>query len=329
MTMADILILNRSEVEELLTLETIIPVIEKAFIAFADGRSKAFPVVRERLAEHRGIFGIKSGYLMDEDVIGLKAGGFWLDNPNRGLTAHQSTTVMFDPASGLPTALIDGNHITTIRTAAVGALAARVLARENARTAAVVGCGTQGTAQAEALCHVRPIKQIRAYDVSAENLRRFAESLRARGVTVQVCRNAEDAVRGADAVVTATPGNAPSVRNDWVGPGMHVSAFGSDTTGKVEMEAAIFQRATVVVDDVNQAITIGETQHAIAQGLIGREDIHATLGEILAGRKTGRTRDHEITLFDATGLAFQDLVAGHLAKRLAEERGMGRRVRLS
>jgi len=113
--MAEVLILSRAEMESLLTLEAIVPVIEKAFIAFNEGRTAAYPVVRELVEEHRGVFGIKSGYLMNEEVIGLKAGGFWLGNPDRGLTAHQSTTVMFDPRTGLPTAFMDGNHITGIR----------------------------------------------------------------------------------------------------------------------------------------------------------------------------------------------------------------------
>ncbi len=327
--MADILILNRGELEELLTLETMIPEIERAFVAFSEGRTKAYPVVRETIPHHRGIFGIKSGYLMDEEVVGLKAGGFWLDNPSRGLTAHQSTTLMFDPKTGQPTALMDGNHITTIRTAAVGALAARCLSREDSKTAAVLGCGTQGTAQAEALCHVRAITEIHAYDVKAENLEKFAKKLQGRGIDVQPMQNAEQAVSGADVVITATPGIAPVLRAAWVGAGMHISAFGTDTVGKVEVEPALFQRVTVVVDDLDQSTTIGETQHAVAQGLIGRDDINATLGEILAGKKAGRSGDDEITLFDATGLAFQDLIAGHLATRLARKRGLGQTIRIS
>jgi alanine dehydrogenase len=328
--MAEILILNRAELEELLTLDTMIPAVEKAFIAFAEGRTKAYPVVREKVQHHKGIFGIKSGYLMNEEVIGLKAGGFWLDNPSKGLTAHQSTTVMFDPTTGQPTAIMDGNHITTIRTAAVGALAARLLCRENVKTAAVLGCGTHGTGQAKALCHVRSsIESIRAYDVERENLERFARNLGARGLDVQTTQSAEKAVRGADVVITATPGHDPVLWADWIEPGMHVSAFGSDTVGKVEVEAALFERARVVVDDIDQAITIGETQHAVKQGIIQREDIHATLGELLVGRKPGRTTDDEVTLFDATGLAFQDLIAGYLATRLAGERGMGQRVKIS
>jgi ornithine cyclodeaminase len=327
--MADLLILNRSEVEELLTLDTIIPVIEKAFIAFADGRTKAYPVVREKVEHHKGIFGIKSGYLLNEEVIGLKAGGFWLDNPMKGLTAHQSTTVMFDPASGQPTALMDGNHITTIRTAAAGALAAKKLSRENAKIAAVLGCGTQGAGQTEALCRVRSIEEIRAHDTDPSALKSYAERFAGRGVIVTTTQVPEDAVRDADVIITATPGRQPVLSADWVEPGVHISAFGSDTVGKVEVEAALFPRAKVVVDDVEQAATIGETQHPVSRGLMGREDIHATLGEILAGRKPGRAGNDEITLFDATGLAFQDLIAGHLAMKLAQERKMGKWLKIS
>ncbi len=327
--MADVLILNREEMESLLTLEAVVPVIEKAFVAFADGRTVAYPVVREEVRAHRGIFGIKSGYLMDEEVIGLKAGGFWLGNPERGITAHQSTTVMFDPRTGLPTALMDGNHITTIRTAAVGALAARCLARKDARVAAVLGTGTQGIGQAEALCHVLPIETIRAYDPFPRNLQSFTDVFQARGVAVETFTGAEEAVREVDVIVTATPSKEPVLRADWVKAGTHVSAFGTDTRGKNEVEAALFGQATVVVDDVAQAVTIGDTQHPVAQGIIGPDDIHATLGEILAGRQGGRTSSDEITLFDATGLAFQDLIAGQLAMTLAEEQGLGKRVILS
>ena len=326
--MAEVLIINRSEMEKLLTLESLLPVIERAFVAFTDGQTVAYPVVREPVSAHRGIFGIKSGYLIEEGVIGLKAGGFWLDNPDAGLTRHQSTTVMFDPATGLPTAFMDGNHITAIRTAAVGALAARELARPDARTAAILGCGMQGVGQAEALCLVRPIEEIRAFDIVPENVERFGESLRPSGVEVKACNNALEAVRGADIVVTVTPAKEPILCSDWIKQSMHVSAFGSDTRDKNEVEAGLFRRAKVVVDDVTQATTLGDTHHAVDQGLFHADDIHATLGEILAGRKKGRTSDEEITLFDATGLAFQDLVAGALAVKLAAEQGVGTRVSL-
>ena len=327
--MADVLILSRAEMETLLTLDAIVPVIEKAFIAFSKGRTVAYPVVREFVEEHRGVFGIKSGYLMNEEVIGLKAGGFWLGNPDRGLTAHQSTTVMFDPRTGLPTAFMDGNHITSIRTAAVGALAARELAREDSRTAAVLGCGMQGKGQMEALCLMRPIRTIRAFDVVPEKAELLAAELRTADLEVQTCEDAEAAVRGADIVVTTTPAKEPVLRADWIEPGVHVSAFGTDTNNKNEVEAELFQRATVVVDDVAQAISIGDTHHAVERGLISVDDIDATLGEILQGRASGRTRGDSITLFDATGLAFQDLVAAQLAVDLAEAQGLGTRVSIS
>ena len=307
-----------------------IEALEKAFVAFANGRTLAYPVVREEVKEHRGIFGIKSGYLQDEQVIGLKAGGFWLDNPSLGLTAHQSTTVLFDPRTGVSTGVMDGNHITTVRTAAVGALAARALARPEAAIAAILGCGVQGTGQADALCHVLPIREIRAFDISSQNVERLAQRLSAHpGVCVTKAASAEDAVRGADVVVTAVGGREPVLRSDWVSAGMHVSAFGTDTRGKIEVETSLFTRATLVVDDINQANTIGETQHAIAKGLVTRDTLHTTLGEILAGRHVGRARKDEITLFDATGLAFQDLIAGSLAMKLARARGLGHRVPFS
>ena len=321
--MAEVLIINRSEMEKLLTLEALLPVIERAFVAFTDGQTVAYPVVREPVSAHRGIFGIKSGYLIEEGVIGLKAGGFWLDNPDAGLTRHQSTTVMFDPATGLPTAFMDGNHITAIRTAAVGALAARELARPDARTVAVLGCGMQGVGQAEALCLVRPIEEIRAFDIVPENVERFAESLRPLGVDIKACSDALEAVRGADIVVTVTPAKEPILCSDWIEQSVHVSAFGSDTRDKNEVEAGLFRRAKVVVDDVTQATTLGDTHHAVDQGLFHADDIHATLGEILAGRKKGRTSDEEITLFKSVGLAIQDISCAALVYDQAKAQGVG------
>jgi alanine dehydrogenase len=327
--MAEVLILNRSEMESLLTLETIVPVIERAFVAFNGGRTAAYPVVRELVEEHQGVFGIKSGYLMNEEVIGLKAGGFWLGNPALGLTAHQSTTLMFDPRTGLPTAFMDGNHITGIRTAAVGALAARELAREDSRTAAILGCGMQGKGQMEALRLVRPIETIRAFDVVPEKADLLAEELRTSDIEVEACSDAASAVYGADIVVTTTPAKEPVLQADWIEPGVHVSAFGTDTDNKNEVDAGLFQKASVVVDDVAQAISIGDTHHAVERGLFSADDIDATLGEILEGNADGRTRDDTITLFDATGLAFQDLVAAQLAVHLAQDRGVGTRVSIA
>jgi alanine dehydrogenase len=326
--MADVLILSRTEVESLLTLEAIVPVIEQAFVDFDAGRTVAYPVVREFLGEHRGVFGIKSGYLMNEEVIGLKAGGFWLGNPDLGLTSHQSTTVMFDPRTGQPTAFMDGNHITGIRTAAVGALAARELARKDSSIATILGCGMQGMGQIEALCSVRPIESVRAFDLLPDKAEQLAGVLRARGLEALVCGDAESAVRGADIVVTTTPAKEPVLKADWIEPGVHISAFGADTSDKNEVDAELFQKATVIVDDIAQAITIGDTHHAVERGLVEIEDIDATLGEILGGRMMGRVTEEAITVFDATGLAFQDLVAAQLAVDLAEERGVGTRLSL-
>lgn len=328
--MTKVLILSRTELKQILTVENMVDVLQEAFIAFANGRALAFPVVREGVQGHRGIFGIKSGYLLDEQVMGLKAGGFWLDNPGVGLTAHQSTTILFDPATGVPTALMDGNHITTVRTAAVGALAARTLARRESAIAAVLGCGVQGTAQAEALCHALPIREIRGFDIAKANCDAFAAQLGAKpGVKVTIATSAEDAVRGADVVVTAVGGRAPVLMSDWVTPGVHINAFGTDTSGKIEIETRLFERVTLIVDDPVQARTIGESQAAVAAGIIGADGPWTTLGEVLAGQKSGRTRAEEITLFDATGLAFQDLVAGSMAMKIARERGMGVSVDLS
>jgi ornithine cyclodeaminase/alanine dehydrogenase-like protein (mu-crystallin family) len=232
--------------------------------------------------------------------------------------------MLYDPETGVPKAAIDGNYITVIRTGAVGAIAARLLARRDSRKAAMIGAGVQGGVQLAGLREVLPIDEVRCYDrdsAAAETLTREAA---ASGLRATAATTAAEAIGGADIVVTATPSFQPIVEQEWIGPGMHVNAFGADTRGKQEIDEKLMARAKVVVDYLPQSREIGECQHAFRTGLI--EGVHAELGEILAGRKPGRESDSEITLFDATGIALQDLAVAARAYDAAMARGIGTQV---
>jgi ornithine cyclodeaminase len=227
--------------------------------------------------------------------------------------------------------ICDGNYVTFIRTAAAGAVALRHLARPDSEVAVVVGAGVQGHGQVLALASVlQRLRVIRCFDVDAERLSAFVNVVtplvRPR---VEAADSLDRAVRDADVVVTCTPARQPFLRSAWIRPGTHISAMGADTKGKHEVESALLTHATLVVDDVAQATELGESQHLRSMDGPTQDRIHATLGEVTAGRKVGRTRRDEITLFDATGIALQDLAVAGVALERAIADGLGYRMDLA
>lgn len=308
-----ILVLNREETSRIFSLEVAITAVDDAYRAHATGSGRLFPVVRERI--EGGVCGIKSGYWPAASAIGLKVAGSWSGNHARGLATHQATVVLCDAATGRLRALIDGNVITTQRTAAAGAVALRALARPNARTVAILGAGVQAFAQAMAARHVFPdLQQICIWARHHGRAEQLAVRLRANGLDVVVAADATSAVRGRDIVVTTTPSTEPLVSRDAVGPGAHINAMGSDTQGKRELSPDLVMSATLVVDDRDQARTLGESQPPVEWG-----HVPATIGEVLTGRRSGRTDDAEITVFDSSGLGLQDVMAAaHIYKHACD-----------
>jgi alanine dehydrogenase len=319
--MPKLLFLSRKELESLLDLRNVINVVKEGFVSFHQGKVEVFPVVREFLRKYQGIFGIKSGFVSSTDYLGFKAGGYWKNNPKKGIPGHQSLVVLYSPETGIPQAVMDGNFITIIRTGAVGALAAQCLARKDSSVAAILGCGTQGRIQLTALREVFRLRNVRCYDSVHENARLLATEMSTPENRIVPCSRPEEAVTGADIIVTTTPSMEPIVRAEWVSKGAHINAMGADTKGKQEIYPELYQKSKVVVDDLRQCSELGETQHNL--DFVRTRGIYAQLGEILSGNKPGRENDEEITLFDATGIAFQDLVTAGLALALAKEKKMG------
>lgn len=323
------LCLSAEDVTALLSLESCIDVVEQAFASYALGTSYVYPVVREVVPDSQGIFGVKAGLLGDQKLLGLKAGGFWANNRRSGLSSHQSVILLFNPANGKPLALVDANVITRLRTAAVGALALRYLAPPNASRAALIGCGVQGLEQVRGLRLAQPsVGELRYYDVSADSLHAFGQAIADLGITACAARSIDEAVDGADIIITTTPSWEPLVRAELVKQTAHISAFGADTRGKQELDPELYRRARVVVDSWSQAIEIGETQHAHRQNLITRESLYAEFGELCAGLTAGRGAWDGLTILDATGIALQDLAAAGLVLELAQRHGAGVQVEL-
>lgn len=238
---------------------------------------------------------------------------------NRDVPSIIGTLTLFDPPTGFPLAIMDATAITRLRTGAASGVATRLLARADASVLSLIGAGNQALTQLEAILAVRPrIEHVLIHDLDPDRAAAFARTATDRfGVVVQIARSAEDAVRSADILTTITPARSPVVQADWVKPGTHINAIGADAAGKQELATALTVAARVVVDEMEQAMHSGEINVPLSSGAFRESDIHAELGHIVAGAKAGRQNPTDITIFDSTGLALQDLAcAAHVYRKV-------------
>jgi ornithine cyclodeaminase len=306
------IVINEQAARQLVTTQDAIDAIEEAFREVSRGRAQTYPVVREALSPKPDIYGIKSGADLEMGLLGLKIGGYWFQNRAKGLTNHQSTTVLTDPETGCPTALVSSNYLTGVRTAAACALGIRELARADAKVLGLIGAGAQSLYHIEAARLVRDFDLVLIADRDADNARALAAEV---GTTVRAeMADIETVARHADVLITLTPSREPIVKKEWVRPGTHISAMGADTVGKNELEVSLVLDASVWVDDWAQASTIGECQHAAREGL----RIKGSLCDLIEGKGTGRASADEATIFDSTGMAIQDLIVAAWALKAAE-----------
>jgi alanine dehydrogenase len=309
-------------VRQVIRLEEVIELIEEAFAEDASGQHMNFPVVREILPyPTAGIYGIKAGLAKERRLLGLKAGGYWAQNGQKGIPRHQSTVVLFDPDTGQPVALVGANEITGLRTGAAGAVAAKYLARPESGVAGLIGCGAQGRMQLLALSKLFKLESIRVWDKFPEAARGLLDWAKEEiAVPVEVRSDARQVVEGADIVITATPGSGPVLKASWLRPGQHVNAIGSDTVGKQELEPEALIGSKLVVDNLEQCRKLGETQHLTYDHGPLEELVHAELGDVVSGKASGREAADEVTVYDATEVTFQDLVvAGAIWQRCLEQ----------
>ena len=327
--MAEIIVLNDQEVAELVSFDENLRLIEDAFRDYSLGKSYAYPVIREKIEKHGGIFGIKSGYIEAQDALGFKAGGFWTGNMSKGLPNHQSVIVMFHPSTGQPRALVAANFVTQIRTAAIGAIGCKYLARPDSKVLTLVGAGQQGRNQLEAALRMLPaLEEVFICDLFPASAEKLAGDLAHHPQKIRVAESLAQACSLADVIITATSSFKAIVMDEWIKAGTHINAIGTDTRGKQELDPRIFARATVVVDDLTQCCYLGECQHAHDAGIISKESIHAQIGELIDGKKRGRSSATEITIFDTTGVAIQDLATASYALDEAVKKGTGSRISL-
>jgi ornithine cyclodeaminase/alanine dehydrogenase-like protein (mu-crystallin family) len=307
------LLLDRSDVQELLGLTECIDAIEKVFRW--QGQGKIFPPGILGMRTESGGLHVKTACLTGaKTYIAAKLNTNFPQNHARfGLPTIQGVIVLYDGKNGRALAVLDSIEITLKRTAAATAVAARYLARTNSSVATICGCGEQGRAQIRALSLTLPLRKVFAFDVDPNPSFCLAAQLsREFQIDAEPVRSLRGAIQSSDVVITCTPATEFFVQKQNIAAGTFIAAVGADDSHKQEIDPALMSSAKVVADNFEQVCAIGDTHHAIVAGVMCKEDIYAELSEIVAGRKPGRTSDDEITIFDSTGVAIEDAAAATL-----------------
>jgi len=329
----DLLWLSESDVRSLLTVRDAIPLVEDAFASVARGEARMPPKIYLDFKEFGGDLRAMPAYLpksaAGKPFAGVKVVTVHPGNPAKGLPTVSAVFVLNDPETGLPLALMGAGALTDIRTGAAGGVAAKHMARKDSRVVGLVGCGRQAVTQLQALLALFSVDAVKVAGKTREDAERFCRETSAiigKSVKMTPC-DVREACE-ADIVVTTTPARAPVVMDGWVRPGTHITAVGADAPGKQEIESSLLARALVIVDKKEQAVHSGEVNVPLATGALKPEGIAGELGNVILGKLPGRTSPEEITLFDSTGLAVQDVAVGAWVYLSAKKNNAGVRLAL-
>jgi ornithine cyclodeaminase len=315
---AQLLLLDKHQVDALLSPDDVLQAVREAFVLHSEREGRVFPVVREPLRTG-GVFGIKSGDVQAQGLLGFKAAGFWPANRQRGGEPHQATILLIDPATGRPLCVIDGNTVTTVRTGAAGGLGLQQLARPDSTRLCVFGTGVQARIQLDfALRLVPSLREVLYISTNGQRNAAFEAHFTGR-CDIAPASDRNTAVAQSDIVITATPGGGALFDLEAVRPGTHLNCVGADTRGKRELPQGLLPRVRLFVDDRTQAQQIGETQWSPDTPCV-------ELGDLLSGKTAVERAADDITVFDMTGLALQDLTVARLLHARAAEAGMGTRI---
>lgn len=308
-------ILEEGVLRAAVTPRAAVAAMREAFRADGEGRAHVPGVINLEIPAHHGEFHVKTAYIDGVPHVAVKIASGFYDNPAQGLPSGSGLMAVFAAATGMPEALLlDNGFLTDIRTGAAGAIAAECLAPESVGTVGVLGSGVQARYQLRCLREVRAFTRVIAWSPDARHLAAYCAEMRADGFDVSAGDTAAEVCAAADLVITATPSRTPLVRAGWLRPGQHVTALGSDSPGKQELEAECLVRADLlVVDRLTQCASFGELRHALDARLLAADRVYGELGEIVAGLKPGRTSARQITIADLTGVGFQDTAIASLA----------------
>ncbi len=323
-------ILNQSEVAALLPMGECIPLMEEALASLSRGEVvlPLRPVMR--IPDTRDVFAMMPAYSAALPVFGVKMITVFPGNHGSALDSHQGAVLLFDGKTGTLAAMLDASSITAVRTAAVTAVATKLLAREDASTLALLGSGVQARTHLEAISLVRPLAAVRVFSLSWKHAKAFAAwAGKALGIAVEVCESPEHAVQGSDIVCTVTSSREPVFFGQWLEPGMHVNAVGASQPDARELDSDAVARARLFADRRESLIhESADYLVPMREGKISEQDIVAEIGEIIIGKARGRERDDEITLFKSLGLAVEDLAAAAYVYEKAMRDHVGTEVAL-
>jgi ornithine cyclodeaminase len=329
------LLLSEDDIRRLLSMDDLIDAMQAALIEYSRRRVEqplrtVLDVKGSTPADGHAFFGVMPAHIPKSGALGTKLVTVFSGNAAIGLPSHLATIILLDETTGALMCVMDGRYITEARTAAVSAVSARLLARDDASVMAILGSGVQARSHLAAMTRVRTIADVRVWSPSAARRRAFVDEMQpttsARLVSVD---SAEEAVRGAALVVLATAAREPVVRSEWIADGTHVAAVGACRPDQREMDPALVARARTFVDSRTGALAeAGDIVLAIREGRIDAAHIAGELGELAAGGVAGRTNAREVTLFKSLGMAVEDVAAAHLAYVRAAERGLGRGIPL-
>ncbi|PTD93973.1 ornithine cyclodeaminase family protein [archaeon SCG-AAA382B04] len=321
-----VLKLSGDEVKKCISISETIDAVESAFSEFGRGKAQIPSKIYLFFDKYNGDYRSMPGYLEEENVAGCKLVNSHPDNDD--FPTVMALLVLVDPETGFPFCLMDATELTAYRTGAAGAIATKNLSRQNSKKIGFVGAGVQAITQFKAITQVRELEEAYIYDLSdeaAKNLKGIIESER---INASICQNLENLVPKLDILVTTTPVKDPIIKEKWITEGTHINAIGADAEGKQELESDIIKDSMVVVDQFEPASHAGEINVPFQKGMISEDDIYGELSEIVTKNKEGRIDDSEVTIFDSTGLAIQDVSSGYRVYKNAIKKGVGEKIDL-
>lgn len=320
--------IDEEDVTDLITLDEAIEAVENAFREKGSGMVQMPPKSYVYFDQFNGDFRVMPAYLEDINVAGVKVVNVHPDNPQKHkLPSVMATIILLDPETGEPISFIGGTKITDYRTGAAGAVAAKYLAKDDSDIVAFIGTGAQARTQIRALDKVLDIEKAWAWSRDETNRNNFVSEMSSVvKFELEIAEGAEEAVKDADLIVTTTPSKTPLVMNEWISDGVHINAIGADAKGKQELDPAILKRAKIVVDEWDQAYHSGEINVPVSEGELTKDDIFAEIGEIVTGKKSVRESEKDVTVFDSTGLAVQDISTSWQVYQKALGESVGKEV---
>jgi ornithine cyclodeaminase len=322
------LLLSETDVRHLLSMDDLIQSMESALAEFSAGRTAQPLRTVIEVGPSHAFFGVMPAYMPAIGALGTKLVTVFGSNSAIGLPSHLATILLMDSTTGELLAVMDGRYITEARTAAVSAVSARLLSREDAGVLGILGSGVQARSHLRAFSHVRALRDVKVWSPDARRRREFADTMhREIAAPIAPVSSAQEAVEGADLVIVATASRDPVLRSEWISDGAHIAAVGACRPDQREMDTALVARARVFVDSRTGALAeAGDLLLPMREGAFDAGHIVGELGQLAAGTVTGRETPRDVTLFKSLGMAVEDVAAAHLAYERATERGLGRGI---